>query len=78
EIDEVPVPKDSELSPELRIKKVFEFRVPLKLLQAELGGRVRLRAAVWRGGLPVDSIPGEGWMEVAIIPEQELVALAPW
>jgi hypothetical protein len=78
EAGEAPVPKDSELSPELRIKKVFEFRVPLTLLRTRLGGKIRLRAGVWRGGLPVDSIPREGWMEVAIVPEQELTAMAAW
>src|SRR5579864_2612063 len=78
EVSEVPAPKESELSPELRVKKVFEVSVPLALLRAELGGKVRLRAGVWRGGLPIDSIPAEGWMEVAIVPEQELMAMAPW
>lgn len=78
EVSEAPVPRDSDLGPELRIKKVFEFRIPLKLLAAELGGRVRVRASVWRSGLPLDSIPAEGWMEIAIVPEQELAALAAW
>jgi hypothetical protein len=37
-----------------------------------------MRAGVWRGGLPLDCIPREGWMEIAIVPEQELTAMAAW
>ena len=78
EVLDVPVDKDSELSPELRLKKIFEFQVPLALMRAELGGKLRVRAGVWRGGLPMDSIPGEGWMEIAVVSEQELSAMAAW
>jgi alpha-amylase/alpha-mannosidase (GH57 family) len=59
----------------------FEFRLPLGALGANpVGGRdaktLRLRVSLWNQRLPVDSMPLEGWMELPVLEEQELMALA--
>ena len=65
----------------------FEFKVPLRLLYAlprESSGdvsspaatKMRLRFSVWQNRLPVDALPVEGWMELQLLPEDELIAMA--
>ena len=38
----------------------------------EQSDKLRLRFAVWRDDLPVDSLPLEGWIELHAIAEEEL------
>jgi alpha-amylase/alpha-mannosidase (GH57 family) len=57
---------------ELALDDIFEFRVPFDLLRAQLGSRIRLRFAMWRDQLPVDSLPLEGWIDLFAVPEEEL------
>ncbi len=40
------------------------MRVPFELIKAEEGSRIRLRFAIWREHLPVDSLPLEGWIDL--------------
>lgn len=54
--------------------KSFEFRLPFSLVGARLGSTVRLRFSVWRDRLPLDALPIEGWIELAVTTEQELEA----
>ena len=54
--------------------KNFEFQIPRALLGASLGQNLRLRFSVWRDGLPLDALPVEGAMEVAVISEDEMSA----
>jgi hypothetical protein len=35
-----------------------------------------LRFSIWQNKLPVDALPVEGWMELQLLPEEELSALA--
>jgi hypothetical protein len=30
------------------------------------GERLRLSVALWRGGLPVETLPTEGWLEILL------------
>ncbi len=39
--------------------------------------RLRLRFSLWQNGLPVDALPVEGWMELHLLNEPDLIALAP-
>jgi hypothetical protein len=65
--------------------RIFEFRIPLSLLYATplkssspespAASRIRLRFSVWQSRLPIDALPVEGWMELQLLPEQELAAL---
>ncbi len=65
----------------------FEFKLPLALLYAApipsvanpstpAVTKVRLRFSIWQNRLPVDALPVEGWMELQLLPEEELAALA--
>jgi alpha-amylase/alpha-mannosidase (GH57 family) len=65
----------------------FEFRLPLSWLQAapldiekvrnpqstEIATRVRLRFSLWSNRLPVDALPVEGWIELELVLEGDLV-----
>ncbi len=57
---------------EVALGEIFEFRVPFELLRAQQGSRIRLRFAMWRDHLPVDSLPLEGWIDLFAVPEDEL------
>jgi hypothetical protein len=57
---------------EVALEQIFEMRVPLKLIRAHEGSRIRLRFAIWREHLPVDSMPLEGWIDLHALPEAEL------
>jgi alpha-amylase/alpha-mannosidase (GH57 family) len=68
----------------------FEFKLPLLWLFAApiaslgreskidspVATRLRLRFSLWKNGLPVDALPVEGWMELQLLSEPDLVALA--
>ncbi len=59
----------------------FEFRIPLDWLlalpvapvdgqpAAPVATRARLRFSLWQNGLPADSLPLEGWMELLLLSE---------
>jgi hypothetical protein len=36
--------------------------------------RLRLRFSVWQNHLPVDALPVEGWIELELLAEEDLVA----
>ena len=64
----------------------FEFKLPLAWLYAApvhsaeqptpAARKLRLRFSVWQNKLPVDALPVEGWMDLQLLPEEELIALA--
>jgi alpha-amylase/alpha-mannosidase (GH57 family) len=56
------------------VDKNFEFQVPLGLLQAAPGDRLRLRFSLWRDHLPLDALPLEGALELQVVPEEGLEA----
>jgi alpha-amylase/alpha-mannosidase (GH57 family) len=72
----------------LALVRNFEFRLPMLWLQAapieiekirgpkssfELTTRLRLRFSLWRNRLPVDALPVEGWIELELLMEGDLV-----
>jgi hypothetical protein len=59
---------------QLRLRKRFEFALPLVLLDAQSGATVRLRFSLWRDRLPIDALPVEGWLELRVATEDELAA----
>jgi alpha-amylase/alpha-mannosidase (GH57 family) len=59
---------------ELRTRRNFECKIPLALLGAPDGSRITLRVSVWRDRLPLDALPVEGSVELAVAPEWELEA----
>ena len=68
----------------------FEFKLPLEWLLAtpvtsgsESGNgqpivpvatRLRIRFSLWQNGLPADALPVEGWMELPLLSEEDLIA----
>ena len=58
------------------LQSLFECRVPLKLLNASSGDTIRVRFSLWRDRLPLDALPQEGAIEVHVLPEHEMAALA--
>jgi alpha-amylase/alpha-mannosidase (GH57 family) len=59
---------------EARLGKVLEVKLPLVTLEAAAGDKVRLCFSAWKGGLPIDSLPIEGCMELQVLSEAELAA----
>jgi hypothetical protein len=70
--------------------KNFEFRLPLAWLQAApldiakargqkssdlLTVRLRLRFSLWQNHLPVDALPVEGWIDLQLLAEEDLLAV---
>jgi alpha-amylase/alpha-mannosidase (GH57 family) len=68
----------------------FEFRLPLAWLQAipleidkvrgakgsdHLTVRLRLRFSLWQNQLPIDALPVEGWIDLELLAEDDLLAL---
>jgi len=68
------------------LSKNFEFQLPLALLYAApiestspadpAATRIRLRFSIWQNRLPADALPVEGWLDLALLPEVELIAMA--
>lgn len=69
----------------------FEFRVPLSWLLAApldidkvrgpkssdvLTVRLRLRFSLWQNHLPADALPVEGWIELELLAEEDLMAVS--
>jgi alpha-amylase/alpha-mannosidase (GH57 family) len=69
------------------VARNFEFKLPLELLYAlplespssrrdAAATKIRLRFSIWQDGLPLDALPVEGWLDLPLLPETELIALA--
>jgi alpha-amylase/alpha-mannosidase (GH57 family) len=43
---------------------ILEARIPLDAICAEAGQSIRLQFSLWQGGLPVDAVPQQGWLEL--------------
>jgi hypothetical protein len=79
---------DKDGNVKIALRRNFEFRLPLAWLlavpvqgkhQEHVGvheiapaSRLRVRFSLWRAGLPVDSLPLEGWIELQLVAEGEL------
>ena len=88
-IKSAPESTDAEDIPRVALLKNFEFRLPLSRLLAApldiekirgsqssdlLTVRLRLRFSLWQNQLPVDALPVEGWMELELLAEEDLLA----
>ncbi|PYP90078.1 MAG: glycoside hydrolase [Candidatus Angelobacter sp. Gp1-AA117] len=60
----------------LRREHIFECKVPRSLLNVSEGSLLRVRFSVWRDRLPLDALPQEGSIEVQVVSESDLAALA--
>jgi hypothetical protein len=82
--DRDPVPADGSAAV---VTRNFEFKLPLSVLYASplpsgadrsspVADHILVRFSVWQNRLPVDALPVEGWMELMLLPEEELAGLA--
>jgi alpha-amylase/alpha-mannosidase (GH57 family) len=54
---------------------IFECQIPLSLLGAPQGSLLHVRFSLWRGALPLDSLPKEGSIDVRVVSDTELSAV---
>jgi alpha-amylase/alpha-mannosidase (GH57 family) len=47
------------------MRQLLEIEVPLRTIQAEPGVVLQLRISLWQGGLPLGTLPHEGWLQLA-------------
>ena len=67
---------DAGVQPRFRLRDAMEIQLPLVMLGAAIGGKLHLRVSLWRSGLPVDSLPAQGFIELDLRPERDLLAEA--
>ena len=48
----------------IAVRGVLEMAIPLQGIGADKGAKLRVQMSVWQGGLPVDTLPQEGWLEI--------------
>ena len=67
--------RSSSLNRELKasFEKVLRAKVPLSVLGAALDDTLLLRFSIFRDQLPLDSLPTQGWMELPIIAEEQML-----
>jgi alpha-amylase/alpha-mannosidase (GH57 family) len=73
------------------LDRSFEFKLPLALLLAApitppsasganksalVANRLRVRFSLWQNRLPVDALPLEGWIELQLLSEDDLMAIS--
>jgi hypothetical protein len=58
------------------LEALFECSIPMALLGARPESALRIRFSLWRDRLPLDALPQDGAIEVRLLPEDELSALA--
>ena len=51
--------------PEVALGKIFEMRVPLDGVGVKFGQSLRFQLSLWQGGLPLDALPQQGWLELS-------------
>jgi hypothetical protein len=49
---------------EFAFKNVLEARLSLAALGVQAGAPVRFQFSLWQGGLPMDAVPQQGWIEM--------------
>ena len=82
---------DGTVQARVALGRNFEFRVPLSWLLAAplkiekvrgpqrsdlLTTHLRVRFSLWRNHLPLDALPVEGWIELELLMEEDLAAVA--
>ncbi len=78
----------SDAGAKLALQRNFEFSVPLTWLSAAPVSaesarqaktpavtRLRLRVSLWQNRLPVDALPMEGWIELHLLEEGDLMSM---
>jgi len=61
---EVKLAVPAEGAVECALGRVLEVRISLAAMGIEAGKGLRFQSSLWEGGLPVDAIPNQGWLEM--------------
>ena len=62
----------SEDPVECAFLRILEARFPLASAGVGRGGGVRFQLSLWHGGLPVDAVPQQGWLEMSTTSPTEM------
>jgi hypothetical protein len=54
------------------LRRVLEVRVPLAAAAVAKGAGLRFQFSLWQGGLPIDAVPQQGWIEMKTTDPEEL------
>jgi alpha-amylase/alpha-mannosidase (GH57 family) len=49
---------------EAALRRVLELRIPLAAAGVKDGAGLRFQFSLWQGGLPIDAVPQQGWIEL--------------
>ena len=60
---------------EVALDSIFECKLPLALFELPAGALLGARFTILRDHLPVDSLPEQGFIELHVIPEEEMSAV---
>jgi alpha-amylase/alpha-mannosidase (GH57 family) len=90
--EEKPIATSNQTSSDVAVAldRTFEFKLPLAWLLAEpvasanenakaiapVATKLRLRFSLWHNRLPADALPLEGWIELQLLSEEDLISLA--
>lgn len=72
QVKELRLAVDGAQPVECALGHVFEARFALPALGISDGGGIRFQLSLWQGGLPVDAIPQQGWIELHTTDPREL------
>jgi hypothetical protein len=61
---EVKMAASAEGAVECAFARVLEVRISLEALGLAAGQGLRFQSSLWEGGLPIDAIPHQGWLEM--------------
>jgi hypothetical protein len=67
------IPATGGTQVECAFGRVVEARIPLALLGIPAGAGVRFQLSLWQGGLPIDAIPQQGWIQVRTTDPSEMM-----
>jgi hypothetical protein len=57
---------------ECALGRIFEARFSLAALGVARGRGLRFQLSLWQGGLPMDAVPQQGWLEMRTTDPREM------
>jgi hypothetical protein len=52
--------------------RVLEIQLPLAAIDIAAGAGLKMQLSLWQGGLPVDAVPQQGWLDMATTDPAEM------
>jgi alpha-amylase/alpha-mannosidase (GH57 family) len=63
-VKECALAGDPDCRVECALGRVLEMKLPLKGLAIASGAGLKFQFSLWHGGLPIDAVPHQGWLEM--------------